>query len=64
LRKKDYLKLDERGYAINFIFVTCGDWDLRTMLPGQCKSFNLNRADYFNKWINIKKVYFNSRKVI
>ncbi|XP_046546929.1 ERI1 exoribonuclease 3-like isoform X1 [Haliotis rubra] len=36
-------------------FVTCGDWDLRTMLPGQCRHFNITPKAYFSKWINIKK---------
>lgn len=44
------------------IFVTCGDWDLKTMLP---KQLNLVEDDYgldeagnliapYNRWINIK----------
>ena len=45
--------------SISFSFVTCGDWDLKTMLPGQCKHFNLPIQDYFRKWINIKIVFFN-----
>ena len=40
-----------------FIFVTCGDWDLYTMLPSQCTHFHLPRPDYFNHWINIKKSF-------
>lgn len=42
---------------IKFIFVTCGDWDLFTMLPSQCSYFNLPREEYFNRWINIKKSF-------
>lgn len=45
-----------------FIFVTCGDWDLYTMLPGQCEYFQLNRANYFDHWINIKKSFNKSTK--
>ncbi|XP_071165685.1 ERI1 exoribonuclease 3-like [Mytilus edulis] len=40
-----------------FIFVTCGDWDLKTMLTSQLRYFGINRAPYFNKWINIKKPF-------
>lgn len=40
-----------------FIFVTCGDWDLYTMLRSQCDYFKLERPDYFNRWINIKKSF-------
>ncbi|CAF0942089.1 unnamed protein product [Rotaria sp. Silwood1] len=42
---------------VKFIFVTCGDWDLYTMLPSQCNYFRLPRAEYFNEWINIKKSF-------
>lgn len=48
----------------SFAFVTCGDWDLKTMLP---KQLNLlgeegrKRASspppHFRKWINIKKTF-------
>ena len=43
--------------GVNCCFVTCGDWDLKTMLPSQCKHFNLPIRDYFRKWINIKELY-------
>ncbi|GFO05084.1 eri1 exoribonuclease 3 [Plakobranchus ocellatus] len=39
------------------IFVTCGDWDLKSMLPRQCETSNLPTKSYFKKWINIKKSY-------
>lgn len=42
---------------VSFSFVTCGDWDLKTMLPGQCQYFCLPMRDYFLRWINIKKVF-------
>lgn len=43
--------------SIKFIFVTCGDWDLYTMLRSQCDYFRLDRPEYFNRWINIKKSF-------
>lgn len=39
------------------VFVTCGDWDLKTMLPQQCQHFKLDNQSYFNQWINIKKAF-------
>ena len=39
-----------------FAFVTCGDWDLRYMLPHHCHHKGLSVADYFKSWINIKQV--------
>lgn len=41
----------------HFAFITCGDWDLNTCLPSECRYFRINKADYFGQWINIKKVY-------
>ncbi|CAH8652708.1 unnamed protein product [Heterobilharzia americana] len=40
-----------------FAFVTCGDWDLKTMLPVQCKQLGIDVPDYFKQWINLKQVY-------
>ncbi|XP_045655687.1 ERI1 exoribonuclease 3 isoform X1 [Ursus americanus] len=42
---------------VKSIFVTCGDWDLKVMLPGQCQYLGLPVADYFKQWINLKKVF-------
>ena len=49
----------------SYAFVTCGDWDLKTMLPKQLK---LVQAEYgldqqgqlvppYNRWINIKQPF-------
>ncbi|XP_064624937.1 ERI1 exoribonuclease 3-like isoform X2 [Lineus longissimus] len=43
-------------------FVTCGDWDLKTMLPSQEQYFNLNVAKYFRRWVNIKRVFADTMK--
>ncbi|XP_043941290.1 ERI1 exoribonuclease 3 [Protopterus annectens] len=52
MKKEDLLNPDVRS-----VFVTCGDWDLKTMLPGQCEYLGLQVPDYFKQWINLKKVY-------
>ncbi|KAK7790229.1 hypothetical protein R5R35_014537 [Gryllus longicercus] len=39
------------------IIVTCGDWDLRIMLPNQCQQSNLTIPVFAKQWINIKKVF-------
>jgi inhibitor of KinA sporulation pathway (predicted exonuclease) len=41
----------------NILFITCGDWDLKTMLPNQCKMSKLSIPEIFNSWCNIKKMY-------
>lgn len=38
--------------------VTCGDWDLKTMLPAQCKVAKLQKTpQLFREWVNIKKTF-------
>lgn len=41
----------------SFAFVTCGDWDLKTMLPNQCRQVGLETPELCKEWINIKKSY-------
>ncbi|XP_058794721.1 ERI1 exoribonuclease 3 [Phymastichus coffea] len=39
-------------------FVTCGDWDLKVMLPNQCQLENIKIPDYFDEWINLKTSFY------
>ncbi len=64
---KDYQKwLAENGLVgDNFIIFTCGQWDLQTMYPAQCR---LNRPNIkvthpFKRWINIKLPFSKLYKV-
>lgn len=45
---------------VKSIFVTCGDWDLKTMLPHQSAYFGFIYPDYFKHWINIKVPFSES----
>ncbi|XP_063871907.1 ERI1 exoribonuclease 3-like isoform X1 [Scylla paramamosain] len=45
------------GLDKRFLFVTCGDWDLKTMLPSQCALHNIPVPPYCKSWLNIKKSY-------
>lgn len=52
--------LQEHGYVAkeeNSAFVTCGDWDLKIMLPAQCALDNLTLPEHFKKWINLKETF-------
>ena len=40
-----------------FMFITCGDWDLKYMLPSQCSTSHIKMPNYFLQWINIKKSF-------
>lgn len=38
-------------------FVTCGHWDLRTMMVQQCQFVNIEVPELFKRWINIKNEF-------
>ena len=40
-----------------FTFVTCGDWDLKYMLPDQCATSQIKVPKYFLQWINVKQSF-------
>ena len=43
--------------SVKSCFVTCGDWDLKKMLPSQCEYFRIPIPDYFRSWINVKEIF-------
>ena len=43
--------------SVKSCFVTCGDWDLKKMLPSQCEYFRLPIPYYFRSWINVKQLF-------
>ena len=42
---------------VKFIFVTCGDWDLKSALAINCDYLKLEYKDYLKHWINIKIIF-------
>lgn len=52
LRKQGFIESTKK-----IAFVTCGDWDLLTMLTSECRRRKLKKPSYFNQWINIKKEF-------
>lgn len=38
-------------------FATCGDWDLKTCLPMECKYKELEVREYFKVWVNVKMMF-------
>lgn len=47
-------------HAENFAFVTCGDWDLVSMLPRQCELAGVPVTSLprsYRRWINIKPIF-------
>jgi len=41
----------------NFVFVTCGDWDLRNCLKKETRSKKIQYRNYLKNYINLKKVF-------
>ncbi|KAK9268567.1 hypothetical protein L1049_000321 [Liquidambar formosana] len=57
------LWVKELGGRLNrAAFVTCGNWDLKTKVPQQCKVSKMKLPPYFMEWINLKDVYLNFYK--
>lgn len=42
-----------------FVFVTCGDWDLKTCLPAQLDHHQKSVPLHFKRWINLKPAFMN-----
>lgn len=40
-----------------FAFVTCGDWDLKTMVGTQCDLSGIQKPSYFARWINLMSTF-------
>ncbi len=47
----------------SWAFVTCGDWDFRSMLLRQCNHYELPVPEYCKRWINLKKSFFAATKL-
>ena len=41
----------------SYAMLCCGDWDLQTMLPSQCKLEGLEVPAYCHRFINVKRTY-------
>ncbi|XP_018060171.1 PREDICTED: ERI1 exoribonuclease 3 [Atta colombica] len=41
-------------------FVTCGNWDLKTMLPSQCDLDGITLPDQFKQWVELKHIFCES----
>ena len=41
----------------NSVLVTCGDWDLKTMLPQDTKLNKFEAPRYYRRWINLKEPF-------
>ncbi|VAH75054.1 unnamed protein product [Triticum turgidum subsp. durum] len=44
----------ENKRGVRLAVVTWGDWDCRTMLEFECRFKGIEKASYFNRWINLR----------
>ena len=50
--------IDQCGFSNNEVLpITCGDWDLKTMLPKECARKKLHVPEVLRKWCNIKELF-------
>jgi ERI1 exoribonuclease 3 len=57
LMKETGARTDEELFCSeNILFVTCGDWDLKVMLPAQLRFSEIprNSVSYLRSWCNVK----------
>ncbi len=55
------LELSPSPSSPPFLFVTCGDWDLRSMLPGQLSLLGiLFHSRFFPFLVNLLMVFFQA----
>jgi 3'-5' exoribonuclease 1 len=47
----------------DFAFAADGPWDLMHFLDGECERKAIPKAEYFDKWVNIKDLYADFYKV-
>ncbi|KAK7571894.1 hypothetical protein V9T40_014366 [Parthenolecanium corni] len=50
----------QTGTPEEMIFVTCGNWDLKSMLPRQCALYNLTIPEAMRRWINLKVAFYQN----
>lgn len=43
--------------------ITCGDWDLRHMLPRQCELSKVECGEQYAQWVNVKKSWQRATRV-
>lgn len=45
-----------------YLYCGSGNWDIKTKIPEQCITSEIDMPAYFNEWINLKDIYFNFYK--
>ncbi len=61
--KKHFGWLEPKIRGNTCYFVTCGNWDLGIQLPAECKMKNIKMNNMYNKFLNIKDMFYSTYKV-
>ncbi|CAI9262412.1 unnamed protein product [Lactuca saligna] len=62
MTKHNLCSIDLCGPLTRAAFVTCGNWDITTKIPQQCKVSKMKLPSYVMEWINLKDIYLNFYK--
>jgi ERI1 exoribonuclease 2 len=57
LPRPESRRIDGAAEPRSFWLVTWSDWDLGTMLDGQCMRTGLDKEAYFGQWVDLKQLY-------
>jgi 2'-phosphotransferase len=47
----------KEAHGSRVLFATCGDWDLKTQIPHQCRVSGIVAPAWTNRWMNVKHSY-------
>ncbi|KAL8116966.1 hypothetical protein AgCh_023228 [Apium graveolens] len=53
--KHNLLTKELGGHLNKVAFITCGNWDIKTKIPYQCKVSRMELPPYFMEWIKISR---------
>ena len=50
------------GLVHEIMILTCGKWDMETMMTTECRTWNIECSNTYKKYINVKDVFSTHRK--
>jgi len=57
LRRNGVLESHSEVMGQGNVIVTCGNWDLHTLLPRQCEALGIDMPMYLKNWVNAQDVF-------
>jgi 2'-phosphotransferase len=53
----EFLAPLKEAHGARVLFATCGDWDLKTQIPHQCRVSRIAAPAWTNRWMNVKHAH-------